>query len=159
MKTIEVNKIDLESYQKVNDFICSNEWNIWVIINSRWWETWYWQLIVWMLNMNAHRITLILSSWCYSSAFTIFHDYKWKRIMMYWSMWMWHQAYQTISINESWTTTYQGEWYIVKNNKETFTKPYEWMTKKEKRDYMKWKDVYFTFSRMQEIFPDVEIVK
>jgi len=159
MRTIEINKIDSESYQKLNDFANSNEWSIWVILNSWWWESVYWHLISWLLNMNKDRIKLIMASWCYSAAFRVFHDYKWERAMVYWSRGMRHQWFQSITMNDSWTITYQEDRIIAENNKETFTPPYKWMTKKEKNQYMKWKDVYFLFSRMKEIFPDVEIIK
>ena len=33
------------------------------------------------------------------------------------------------------------------------------MTKKERLSYKNDDDVYFTFNRMKEIFPDVEIIK
>lgn len=158
MKTIIIAKIDTDSYDSLAKFLSETEWEKWVILDSQWWATCYWILMSRQLELYKETTTLVCSTWAYSAAFKIFHDYTWKKLMCYWSRWMRHQGHQSIEINDNWMPTYQEDKVILKNNKECIHWPFERMSDKEKKEFNKWRDVYFTFKRMKEIFPDVNIL-
>ena len=143
----------------LNKFLNETEWTKWVIFDSQWWQSIYWKIMSRQLSLHIETTVVILWAWAYSAAFKIFHDYKWKKIMTYWSRGMRHQWHQAIDINDDWSITYLEDKVVARNNKKTADSPYKWMTKKEKKLFIKWKDVYFDFERMKEIFPDIEILK
>lgn len=159
MKTITINKIDDESYTRLMEFLNTDSKKKWVILDSQWWSKEYWHLMWWQLENHRKSAVLIVWPWAYSAAFSLFHDYKWEKMMVTWARGMRHKAYQAVNINDDWTTTFLEDRVIVRNSKKTRSVPYKWMTDKEKRQFEKWKDIYFDFERMQEIFPGVKIIK
>lgn len=113
-----------------------------------------------IINAHSDKITLV-SAGVYSAAFYIFYFAKCKRKIVYGSLGMHHKDYiNDISINPSGTPKFKEDVCQVENIKsigDRFTNKF--LSKEEKEKYKKSEDVYFTFKRMTEIFPDIEIIK
>lgn len=115
-----------------------------------------------MINSRKDRVTLIGSA-IYSSAFELFADAQCKKYLVHGAMGMWHLAYSNVSMGVDGKPLYHEDIAIMKKHKETsrdkgieIAKKY--LTPEEMRSYKKGNDVYFTFKRLQEIFPDIEIL-
>lgn len=136
----------------------SEEWTI--VINSVGGSSVLATMILSIINSNSEKTTLI-SAGCYSAAFYIFYFAKCKRKMIYGSIGMHHrESIRGLTINEKGNPKYQEDLCHIENLKavrDNFLKRV--MTKKEKELYNSDDDVYFTFKRMREIFPNVEILR
>ena len=113
-----------------------------------------------IINTHAEKITLI-SAGIYSAAFYIFFFAKCRRKIIYGSIGMHHREYlKDIYINEKGKPKYQEDICQIENLKCVRNNFLEKaMTKKEKFLYNNDDDVYFTFNRMKELFPNVEIIE
>ena len=153
--------IDESLVSKFMDF-CNNNLSddCTIVINSGGGKSTLATVILDIINSNADRITLI-SAGVYSAAFYIFYFAKCKRKIIYGSLGMHHKEYlKNIYITEKGKPKYQDDICQIENLKsvrDNFLKKI--MTKKEKFIYNNDDDVYFTFDRMKEIFPTVEIVQ
>lgn len=141
---------------------CNNnpDEEITVYINSNGGKTLLCTIITDIINHNSDRFTLV-SCGSYSAAFDLFYHAKCKKKIVNQSMGMQHKEFlRDISINSDGKYVYTSDKYENKNNK-TLDDSYikEFMTKKEQKKYKKGDDIYFTFKRMKEIFPEAEIIK
>ncbi len=136
----------------------SEEWTI--VINSGGGKSTLATMILSIINSNSDKITFI-SAGCYSAAFYIFFFAKCKRKIIHGSLGMHHREYLKGNyINDKGKPKYNDDICQIENLKsvrDNFLKKV--MTKKEKVIYNNDDDVYFTFKRMTEIFPTVEIIK
>ena len=153
--------IDETLLTKFMDFCNNNtseEWTI--VINSGGGKSTLATMILSIINSNLDKITLI-SAGCYSAAFYIFFFSKCKRKIIYGSLGMHHREYlKGMYINEKGNPKYQDDICQIQNLKsvrDNFLS--KLMTKKEKSIYNNDDDVYFTFKRMKELFPKLEIVQ
>lgn len=114
-----------------------------------------------IININSHRVTLI-SCGCYSASFFLFYKAKCKKKMTEDNVGMMHYSSTNINTMSNGQPTYSEDENIIKNWKERVKDEVEFvekfMTPLELKKYKKGNDVYFTFKRMKEIFPDVEII-
>lgn len=113
-----------------------------------------------IINLNADRTTLI-SCGCYSASFYLFYEAKCKKKMTEGNVGMMHYSSTNINTMSNGKPAYSEDENIVKNwkedkSQEEFVK--QFMTPVELKKYKRGNDVYFTFKRMKEIFPDVEII-
>jgi ATP-dependent protease ClpP protease subunit len=113
-----------------------------------------------IINLNTEKVTLI-SCGCYSASFYLFYEAKCKKKMTEGSAGMMHYSSTNINTMSNGKPTYSEDENIVKNwkedkSQEEFVK--QFMTPIELKKYKRGNDVYFTFKRMKEIFPDVEII-
>lgn len=117
-------------------------------------------MILDIINSHSEKMTLI-SAGVYSAAFYIFFYAKCKRKIIYGSLGMHHKGYlKDVYINESGKPKYQEDICQIENLKSIKGNYLEkFMTKKEKLLYNNDDDVYFTFNRMKEIFPTIEIIQ
>lgn len=114
--------------------------------------------------IDKHVKKIIVTGGVYSGGFSIIYHTKVPVVFTKGIMGMWHYAIYTnfaISVRKS-EATYTEDIAKIKNNK-VFKKDGLWlakkvMTKKELRSFEKDKDVYFTFKRMKEIFPNAEVI-
>jgi hypothetical protein len=116
-----------------------------------------------VLNENKHRITLQALGGVYSAAFDVFYFYEGpKALVRGESKGMTHYGYQTIEINEANKVVYHEGICAVVNLKYNLTRSLEVaskiMTPQELRKFKKGDDVYFSFERMVQIFPNAEII-
>lgn len=113
-----------------------------------------------VININSERITLI-SCGVYSAAFFMFYNSNCKRKMTYGNVGMMHYASCELNIMSNGNPAYSEDVNTIKNWKEDINDlkfVEQFMNPKEIKSYKKGNDVYFTFKRMKEIFPDVEII-
>jgi len=117
-------------------------------------------MILNIINSNRKRFTLV-SAGVYSAAFCIFYHAKCEKKIIYGSVGMHHKEYlKNIIIGMKGKVIYSDDKNSIKNIKlidDSFS--HEFLTKKELKTYNKSYDVYFTFKRMTEIFPNAEIIK
>lgn len=158
MKTITIEDIDKKSYDNLQRFVNENEWMIWVVLDSNWWEVAYARLILFQLELVKDRCKLICANSISSSAFYVFYKYTWEKIMCLWCWWLWHHKSLQTSLNALWEPTYTTSKCEISTIKQSIEEPFDFMTKKEVKLYNKWKDVTFDRNRMKEIFPLVTII-
>ena len=131
-----------------------------IVINSCGGKSTLATVILDIINSNSEKITLI-SAGVYSAAFYIFFFAECKRKIIYGSLGMHQKEYlKNVYINEKGKPKYNDDVCQIENLKiikGNFLSKI--MTKKERLSYKNDDDVYFTFNRMKEIFPDVEIIK
>jgi len=130
-----------------------------IVINSGGGKSTLAKVVLDIINSNADKITLI-SAGVYSAALYIFFFAKCKKKIVYGSLGMHHKEYlKDMYITSDGKPKYYDDICQVKNLKtlrDNFL--FKFMSKKEKSIYAKSDDVYFTFKRMTEIFPNVEII-
>lgn len=131
-----------------------------IVINSGGGKSTLAKVILCIINENSEKITLI-SAGCYSAAFYIFFFAKCKKKIVYGSLGMHHMEYLSdVCINEKGKPKYGEDICQIENLKsirDNFLK--NSMTKKEKSIYNNNDDVYFSFNRMKELFPNADIIK
>ena len=115
-----------------------------------------------ILNENSDRITLAAVCGVYSSAFEMFYRFRGKRIMTDGCRGMYHYGAIGCNISEN-GKPFRGEDKCVKKNvviEGEFTESIakDVMNKKEFRRFKNNGDIYFSFNRMREIFPDAMII-
>lgn len=154
-------KIEEKSLDSFLHFINENEQGeLSIILNSIGGKKNLTYVILDIINANADRITLI-SCGCYSASFFLFYKAKCKRKMTYGNVGMMHYASSDMNMMSNGKPSYSEDENVIQNWKEDgeelkFVE--QFMTPKELKKYKKGNDVYFTFKRMKEIFPDVEII-
>lgn len=131
-----------------------------IVINSGGGKTTLSEVVLSIINSNSGRFTLI-SAGCYSAAFYIFYFAKCKKRIAKQSLGMIHSEYvRDLCMNAKGKTIYDEDRCQVKNFKtcdgDLFVESF--LTKTEMKKYKKGEEVYFTFKRMKEIFPDVEVL-
>lgn len=115
--------------------------------------------ITYLINCYKESCLLIANS-VLSAAFNIFYQSDCKKAIMQSSMGMTHKCYNKIELNTDGKPAYTEGEAVLKNWKENYRRQdeYPFMTKQEKQSFNKGDDVYFTFNRMKEIFPEAEII-
>lgn len=112
------------------------------------------------LNLKRESVTLVCHE-VYSGAFEIFYRTKCKKILAETCKGLYHLSAAKMWVSANKRPFEKEDRIIAKNWKEStcqldFVK--QFMTKKELSEFKKGNDVYFTFKRMKEIFPDAEII-
>jgi len=103
----------------------------------------------------------LISAGVYSAAFYIFYFAKCKRKIIEGTLGMHHKEYvANVAINSSYKAAYSNDHCQIKNMKcidDSWGK--DFLKKKENKRYKRGFDLFFTFKRMQQIFPDIEVIK
>lgn len=111
---------------------------------------------------QSERISLVAIAGIYSAAFDLFYNFTGKRFLTRETKGMYHWAAQEVTINANSKLTYYEDEAMKRDRKrlkkEQLVFIAKFMTAGEIRKFKEGKDVYFDFSRMQEIFPDAEIL-
>ena len=162
MKYFHLNGIiNEELLEKFIEFRNENESEEWTIVsNSGGGKSNLAQVILYEINNRTIR-TVLVSVGIYSASFVIFYFAKCEKKITEGSIGMIHLRANDISIQSHGKPQFSEDACVVKNHKETreidsFVE--EFMTKDEVKRYRKGDDVYFTFKRMKEIFPDAETI-
>lgn len=115
-----------------------------------------------MLNENKERVSVMVLNSVYSSAFVLFYDFKGKKYLSKGARGMYHYSHFEMSMNANGRPTLHEDIAVLKDRKRLFKEQIDFiktfMTKTEQNKFRKGEDVYFDFARMQEIFPDAEII-
>lgn len=112
---------------------------------------------------NVKRITLVCIDKCYSIAFDVFYKFKGKKQIMLGSRGMLHYDSMPLQMCHDGLLKQDPELQcgleqLQVLRHETLTIVNTFLNKKEIEDLTKGTDVFFSYSRMLEIFPDAEIV-
>jgi len=120
------------------------------------------QFLTRVLNENRDKITLLLNMEAYSAAFKLFYMFKGHRMLSKGSVGMWHEAGSYIRVSTGGKINKDSDRNFYESQKqpdiddEEFAKSF--MTPSEFKKYRKGENVYFSFERMKQIFPDAVIV-
>lgn len=129
------------------------------VINSGGGKATLTQVMLHIINANKESITLI-SCGSYSAAFDLFYKAECNRKLVHGSLGCVHLAYlkETAVMIDGKMKYYED--ICQKENFKCFDDSYitKLLKPKEKILYNRGDDVFFTFKRMQEIFPDVEVI-
>lgn len=155
-------QINPEIVKETLDFICDHKGHLTVAIDSHGGEKAYADMLLFALNQNKDRVTLIAIAGVASCAFDIFYGFQGVRKMAFGCMGMTHYSSRNIDTHSNGEAAY-AEGDCHKKNLKAY-KEYElfilrkFATEKEIKRFKKSWDVYFSFKRMQQIFPDAEII-
>lgn len=154
-------KIDKELLNKFFDFCNLNgeeDWSIVLYTVGGW--TVMAKNILHVINKRHERVTLICNE-AYSAGFDILYNAKCKKVLCENAKGMVHMSAAEMYMQSNGRPSYSEDECIVKNWKQS-KKDYlfvrKFLTKNEIKKFKKGKDIYFTFKRMKEIFPDAEII-
>lgn len=155
-------RIDPETVKATLDFICDVEGNLTVAIDSTGGEKAYSDMLLFALNQNKDRVTLIALAGVASCAFDIFYGFQGPRKMAFGCMGMTHYSTQSLDIHPNGGAAY-AEGLCQKKNLKAYKERelstlQEFATAIEVKQFRKGWDVFFSFHRMKEIFPEVEVI-
>lgn len=149
-----------ELLEKFMDFYNHNQSDdITVVMNSGGGKEFVADIITDIINKDKKRFT-IMAVVCYSSAFKLFYHVKCKRVFVNGCMGMMHKSYLSdVIVDSGGKYSYSKDRCAVKTMIDTAHEfSSQFMTPKELKKYNKGDDVFFTFKRMKEIFPDAKII-
>lgn len=144
------------------EFIHSNEGALTIGINSMGGESAAARFLLYILNENKDRITLVATTGIFSAAFELFYRFEGTKKMCKNCRGMFHYASMEVRIaaNMKPDGAYEkSHWGLLKEDRsenEAFAKTF--MTSQEFNSMKQNNDIYFQFPRMKEIFSGVEIV-
>lgn len=157
-------EINAETVQPLFDFICSTDDDVQVGICCVGGENDVERFLLNALNENKDRVTLVALSAIYSAAFALFYQFEGKRKITFGTRGMYH--YSGVNVRVAANGGIQdGEEraaaQFTKSNQKKWQDDFvgEFMNPAELRSFKSGKDVYFSFDRIREIFPDLEIIK
>ena len=130
-----------------------------VVINSGGGKSTLAEMIVEIINSHSENFTLV-SAGCYSAAFSIFKFVKCQKKIIKGSLGMYHKEYlRDVFINKDNKPTNYSDLCQIENFNCIDESWFEAMlNRKEKAIYRRGEDVYFTFKRMVELFPEASVV-
>lgn len=118
--------------------------------------------MIYLLNQHKERVTLIGHTELCSSAFDVFYGFKGKRKLVTGTMGMYHYGYKQITMSHNRKPVYSHDEAYMENvdygrvpAQNTAKKI---MTKAELKKFEDNHDIFFTFERMKQIFPDAEVI-
>lgn len=163
MKYLIFNKaINEENAQELLDFISSTPGPVTISLGCGGGSSTAAAVVTYALNLEHERITLIAGPGIYSSAFELFYWFKGEKMLAFSCRGMYHYSTREITLNADRTAASEEDRCMSKNMKAEQLRELEFagsfMTEKELMRMKKGRDVFFTFERMQEIFPKCQII-
>jgi ATP-dependent protease ClpP protease subunit len=161
MKYFQISgKICAEQYDKFLQFINENDSDISIDLNSDGGEVYIACRMLNIINENIDRITLthIMSGSC---MFYLFYKAKCKKQIVKGSEAMYHLWFmRDVTIDQKKQMPFPDDRARVKAMKHLrfSQQPKEMMTKKERKQFNRSQDVWFSFKRLKEIFPEAQII-
>lgn len=147
--------IDSDCVEKLSSFLSEHDWEVTIMLQSEWWETFSWSAVLYLLDTNKDRITLVWYWEILSCAFDIFFRFRWKRIIASECIWMYHLATVSLSINSRMDSP-TPKWkffkeYIHSIHEESMLM-WEMLqfTSEEMKMLNEWEDLYFWTERMKQ---------
>jgi hypothetical protein len=114
------------------------------------------------LELNKDRVSLVCVYQACSTAFEIFKRFPGKKYLTWGCMGMYHYGVTAIDTDDRGKPAYSETECQKRNLKhqklyvDTFSK--EFMNRKELNKLKKGEDIWFDFDRMQQIFPNAEVI-
>lgn len=153
--------MDEACFSKCFEFLNANtEEKINIILHSNGGASDLTRILVNLINSNPENFVLT-SVKIYSAAFFLFYSAKCEKQIVKNTIGCYHKAYITnIDLDVSKEPVWAEHKCLVKNldTRDISPIPLDFMTRQEINKFKKGKDVFFTFNRMKEIFPDAEII-
>ena len=154
---------DGEGVQMLINFINQNEGRLLVGIQSSGGRSGISQMVLKILNDNAERITLCAVSGVYSAAFEVFKGFQGQKAMTDNTLGMAHYGKNDFNLHTNGRPVYFEDEAVLLQNKKAapkeVAKAESYMTPSELRRFKKGDEVYFSFDRMKELFPNAEIIE
>lgn len=116
--------------------------------------------IIHIINQRPEKVTLICHE-AYSSGFDILYNSNCKKILAETCKGMVHLSATQMWMQSNNKPCYREDECVIRNweYSTSFLKMVKkFLTVPELKDFKEGEDVYFTFKRMKEIFPDAEII-
>lgn len=114
------------------------------------------------LNENKDRVKLVAFGGVYSAAFVLFYFFEGKKAMVPGTTGMYHQSSVNLALSSRGQIDGQEDRLVQDENRRQYNIERgfasSFMTKSELKTFCSNRDVYFSFERMKEIFPNVEIL-
>lgn len=155
-------EIDASAVSSIIDFVQNTPGEIAVAINSSGGKTSTMRLLLHVLNQNKDRVTLIGLAGIFSAAFELFYSFEGRKAMTNGCRGMYHYSYCDVAIAANGKPENSGaesELLMLKQSKireDSFVSRF--LTSAELRKFKQNGDVFFSFERMKQIFPDAEIL-
>lgn len=154
-------KIDRELLNKFLLFCNENGNEAWtIVINSVGGMSTVANCILYVINSRFKKCNLICLD-AYSAAFYILYNAKCKKTIVKTAKGMYHLAAAEMYMSSNIKPSYTEDECIIKNWEQDKTDlgfAKKFMTPSEFKKFKQGSDIYFTFKRMCEIFPDAEII-
>lgn len=154
--------INTENTSIICNFLNDNDGEITIGLRTNGGESPLATFLIEILNQNKDRIKLIAINICFSSGMSIFNQFKGKRALVSGTIGMYHYGYIAIDINETLKPDGVGEKAKMKDLKgtriEREKEAKQIFNKKELKKFYKQQDVYLSFERMKQVFPNAEII-
>lgn len=151
-----------DSFNKLSEYLSDHQnETIFITINSGGGVSHLSKILAKMLNDRKDKISLCASG-VFSAAFALFYRFEGQRFIVESTLGMYHYPYQTMDMNHNGTPSDAEGMCHKKQIKHTrsvalnFIKNF--MTESETKKYQAGSNVYFTFERMKEIFPDAIVL-
>jgi ATP-dependent protease ClpP protease subunit len=153
---------DTENFQPLLDIINVGHEEITLIISCGGGDMYYATVLIHIINKNPERFTVVSCS-AYSAGFYLLRQTTCKKKIVDGSIGMFHYPYSQMETTESGGYYYGQDKAMVKNNKEyAHQRTRKWceqfMNAEELAKLESVDDVFFSFKRMLEIFPDIEVI-
>lgn len=148
-------KLDLEPVNKLLEFITSTEEKILVYVETPGGDNSLTEFLLYYLNLNKDRITLIAGNEITSNGFWLFYYYEGKKLLSSSTFCLIHKSWMEIpSYNlkdrESYTMLRKVE--MEKFNKKRLDILAQYLTSKEMKNINKDEDVFLSSERLLKIF-------
>ena len=155
-------EINSENAYSIFNFINHNEGDLTIGLRSIGGESPLALFLVDVLNLEKERIHLIAINICFSSALTIFLNYKGDKSLIHGTVGMYHYAVIRMDIDETGQPADASDMARMVDIKGTRIEhekvAKEIFNKEELEEFHKRKPVYLSFKRMKQIFPNAEII-
>jgi hypothetical protein len=154
-------RIDKDSTRAVLDFLNTGG-ELTLAMDSQGGIKAFADLMLHALNQNKDRVTIIVLAGVGSCGFDIFYGFQGVRKLTFGCMGMTHYSSRSIDIHPNGAAAYTEGVCHKKNLKAYKDRELEvlgqFATPSEITQFKKGWDVYFSFERMKEIFPEAEII-
>lgn len=155
-------QIDKELLNKFLEFANNNiEENWTIVIYTVGGTNVFAKSILHIINQRKDKVSIICNE-AYSAGFCILYGAKCKKYLTQDCRGMIHMRSADINMQPTGKPSYTEDRCLIKNWKHHKSEDYNWikkfMTDKEIKRYKRGNDIFFTFKRMKEIFPDAEII-
>lgn len=154
--------VDEEHFRPLLDLANGTQPQITIILDCGGGNVSYALMLAHIINQNPGRFNLVAIN-IYSAAFVLFYQAACKKQMLKGGAGMVHYPYSRMEMMEHGKAYYNQDRNQINNNQEFLhrnTRVWceEFMTEAELNRLEEGDDVFFTFLRLVEIFPDAEII-
>jgi len=148
-------KLQVEPVDKLLSFLTSTDDEIMLYIDTSGGLNTITEYLLYFLNLNKDRITLISGTEITSNGFWLFYYFKGKKIISDSTMALIHQSWKEVGsyeLNDKNSTGYKDLQKIKGLNRDRLKVLEPFLTKKEVKQYNNGQDIYMSADRLRKIF-------